>query len=146
MNLSDVKASVGDEASADDVEMTGVARLALLAAGWVAVALAFLGVFLPLLPTTPFLLAAAWAFAKSSRRMRTWLYGHPRFGRFLQDWRDQGAIPLRGKIAAIIGMTVAWVVVYMTVQYQWAPVVVGACLAGVGAYVASRPSPARNGR
>jgi len=131
------------EAPAEKIEPAPqpLIRLGLLAFGWAAVGLAVLGVFLPILPTTPFLLLAAWAFAKSSPRMRVWLYEHPRFGRFLQDWRDEGAIPLRGKIAAVVGMLAAWHIVFFTADKLWVPVLVGICLASVAAYVVSRPAP-----
>lgn len=119
------------------------ARLVLLGLGWLAVALALVGVFLPILPTTPFLLVAAWAFAKSSRRMRIWLYEHPRFGRFLQDWRTDGAIPLRGKLAAVGGMALAWHIVFFTADRVWVPAAVGVCLALVAIYVVTRPAPRR---
>ena len=127
--------------AADGVTDNPAVRLALLALGWVAVALAVLGVFLPVLPTTPFLLVAAWAFSKSSLGMRTWLYEHPRFGQFLRDWRTDGAIPLRGKIAAAVGMLAAWHVVYLTAEKRWVPVAVGACLVCVATYVLTRPAP-----
>lgn len=118
-------------------------RIFLLGLGWAAVALALAGVFLPVLPTTPFLLVAAWAFAKSSRRMRLWLYEHPRFGRFLQDWRADGAIPLRGKVAAVAGMAIAWHIVFFTSDKPWVTAAVGVCLALVALYVVTRPAPRR---
>lgn len=129
---------------ADDQEVRHPAlRVLLLGLGWAAVALALAGVFLPILPTTPFLLVAAWAFAKSSRRMRIWLYEHPRFGQFLQDWRADGAIPLRGKLAAVGGMLLAWHIVFFTAERPWVPAAVGACLALVAVYVVTRPAPRR---
>lgn len=69
--------------------------------GTIAVGLAILGVFLPLLPTTPFLLLASACYARGSKRMHAWLLGNKVFGRYLRDFEEGRGIPLRGKIAAI---------------------------------------------
>jgi uncharacterized membrane protein YbaN (DUF454 family) len=79
----------------------GPLRVLLLAAGFLFVGLATLGVFLPLLPTTPFLLLAAACFAKSSHRFYAMLLGNRIFGPLIRDWRDHRAIPLRAKLMAI---------------------------------------------
>lgn len=73
---------------------------------------AALGVILPLLPTVPFLLLAAFCFSKSSKRAHDWLFNHPTFGPHLQDWQAHGVIRLRTKyiatatIAATFGISV----------------------------------------
>lgn len=123
--------------------LPALARYALLALGGAATGLAALGVFLPVLPTTPFLLLAVWAFARASPRLHAWLYEHPRFGPFLRDWRDEGAIPRRAKVAAVLGMLLAWHIVFFTVANPWVPAAVGVCLGLVAAYVVSRPIPRR---
>jgi len=69
--------------------------------GTIAVALAILGVFLPLLPTTPFLLLASACYARGSKRMHAWLLGNKVFGAYLKDFEDGRGIPLRGKIVAL---------------------------------------------
>jgi uncharacterized protein len=69
--------------------------------GTIAVGLAILGVFLPLLPTTPFLLLASACYARGSKRMHAWLLGNKIFGRYLRDFEDGRGIPLRGKIVAV---------------------------------------------
>lgn len=79
-------------------------RLIYIILGSAAVLLGVIGIFLPLLPTTPFLLVAAWAFAKSSPRLESWLVTHPRLGRPLRDWRERGAIPARAKVVAVVAM------------------------------------------
>ena len=72
-----------------------------------------LGAVLPLLPTTPFLLVAVFAFAGSSDRWRAWLLSHRGFGPLIADWRDYRAIDRRAKslgvasMAALIGISVA---------------------------------------
>ncbi|WP_444452584.1 YbaN family protein [Rhodobacter capsulatus] len=73
--------------------------------GLIFTAVAFVGIFLPVLPTVPFLILAAAFFARSSERLEGWLMTHPRFGPMLRDWRDRGAIPLRGKVMALCGST-----------------------------------------
>ncbi len=76
-------------------------RYALLAIGWLSVALGVLGIFLPVLPTTPFLLLAAACFARSSPRFYRWLVEHPRLGPWIGDYLDGNGIPLKGKVYAI---------------------------------------------
>jgi uncharacterized membrane protein YbaN (DUF454 family) len=76
-------------------------RYALLAIGWLSVALGVIGIFLPVLPTTPFLLLAAACFARSSPRFYDWLVEHPRLGPWIRDYLDGNGIPLKGKVYAI---------------------------------------------
>lgn len=78
-----------------------ISRYLWLALGLLAVGLAFAGIFLPLLPTTPFLLLAAYAFARSSPRLQRWLHEHPVFGPLIENWRRNGAIDRRSKRVAI---------------------------------------------
>ena len=70
--------------------------------GCIAVVLAILGVFLPLLPTTPFLLLASACFMRGSDRMHRWLRHHPVFGEYLRNFEDKRALPLRAKILSIL--------------------------------------------
>lgn len=78
----------------------------------IALGLGVVGVFLPLVPTVPFLLLAAWCFSRSSPRLHNWLLRHPVFGPSIRDWRDSGAISRRGKrmasisIAAVFGLSI----------------------------------------
>ena len=68
--------------------------------GCLCFGLGVLGAFLPVLPTTPFMLVALWAFSLSSRRLETWLLSHPRFGPRLVAWRTCRAVPLPVKLTA----------------------------------------------
>ena len=85
-------------------------RLLLNALGAACVVLALLGVFLPLLPTTPFLLLASACFARGSVRMHNWLRTNRLFGRYLRDWEDGRGLPARGKAAILLLMwgSMAW--------------------------------------
>ncbi|REJ75619.1 MAG: DUF454 domain-containing protein [Acidobacteria bacterium] len=76
-------------------------RVVFLSLGLIAVGLGFLGVFLPLLPTTPFLLLAAFLFSKSSERLHDWLLNHRIFGKFIRDWREHRAIAPRAKVLSV---------------------------------------------
>lgn len=88
-------------------------RLIWVAAGLLSLGLGIVGVFLPLLPTVPFLLLAAFCFARSSERLLNWLLSHPRFGPAIIDWRERGAVSLRAKqlatfsVAVVFGISLA---------------------------------------
>ena len=85
------------------------ARLAWLSLGLALVGIGVVGIFVPLLPTTDFMILALPCFARSSPRLESWLLNHPRFGPGLRAWREQRAIPRHAKIASCIGMTVGFV-------------------------------------
>jgi uncharacterized membrane protein YbaN (DUF454 family) len=88
-------------------------RRVYLVLGFGFVALGFIGAFLPVLPTTPFLILAAACFARSSPRLENWLLNHPRFGPMLVAWRKHGAIPWKGKLAALAGASLGFVLFWI---------------------------------
>ncbi|WP_405241415.1 YbaN family protein [Lentisalinibacter salinarum] len=80
------------------------ARWAYLSAGWLGTGLGVVGAFLPVVPTTPFLLIALWGFGRSSPALERWLISHPRFGRTLREWQEYGAIATWIKVVALAGL------------------------------------------
>jgi len=83
-------------------------RHVYLVLGLACVTLGFAGVFLPVLPTTPFLILAAACFARSSPRLENWLLSHHRFGPLLCGWREHGAIPPKAKLLALAGTSIGF--------------------------------------
>jgi uncharacterized membrane protein YbaN (DUF454 family) len=79
-------------------------RLLWLTLGLVCLCLGIIGAFLPLLPTTSFLLVAAFSFARSSPRLHKWLMEHKVFGRLIEDWQIHRAISLKAKIVSLVSM------------------------------------------
>ncbi|RAI45780.1 YbaN family protein [Rhodoplanes roseus] len=117
-------------------------RALYLGLGCLMLVLGAIGAVLPLMPTTIFLIAAAWCFARSSPRLEAWLFEHPRFGPTLRAWRDDGAISTRSKLMACTGMTVGFVVFWASASPS--PLLAAGVAAGLAlcaAYVVSRPSP-----
>ncbi|AKJ06077.1 Hypothetical protein AA314_07703 [Archangium gephyra] len=100
-----------------------------------------LGAFLPVLPTTPFLLVALWAFSRSSRRFHHWLYTHPRFGPRLQEWDEHGTVPVPVKVSAVSAMAISFGLLAFVLRMKWYVLAAAGLLILVGAtYVLSRPS------
>ncbi|ASY60782.1 DUF454 family protein [Sinorhizobium sp. CCBAU 05631] len=115
-------------------------RAVLLGLGWAMVGLGLVGIFLPLLPTTPFLLLAAWLFGRSSPNLEKWLFDHPVFGQPLRDWREAGAISRGAKICAISLMATGFA--YFLFRSGPSPMVaavVAAIVLAVGVFIVSRP-------
>lgn len=115
-------------------------RWAYLFSGLCFVALGFAGIFLPVLPTTPFLILAAACFARSSKRLESWLLSHPSFGPLLQAWRTRQAIPRQAKRMALAGCVLGFILFLAAGPRDGFLVicVAGAMLAGV-IYVFTRP-------
>lgn len=116
-------------------------KLLWIVAGLTALALAIAGAILPLLPTTPFLLLAAFCFGRSSQRLHDWLLAHPTFGPTIAAWRREGAIPRRVKIVAYGTMAASWgLSVALSVPW-WALALQTGALLCVAGFIATRPVP-----
>jgi uncharacterized membrane protein YbaN (DUF454 family) len=118
-------------------------RWAYLLLAYLCVGLGLLGVLLPGLPTTPFLLVAVWAANRGSGRLHAWLTDHPRFGPLLRDWNEQGAVPRRAKGVGIALMALSWGVMLALTDGPLVPMTTGALFLLVGGYLVTRPAPRR---
>ncbi|ROH75916.1 DUF454 family protein [Lonsdalea populi] len=106
-------------------------RMILIVLGWLAVVLATLGVVLPLLPTTPFLLLAAWCFARSSPRFHYWLLHRSWFGGYLRHWQQHRALPPGVKAKAVMAIVATFAASIWMVNILWVRgllLVIMACL------------------
>jgi uncharacterized membrane protein YbaN (DUF454 family) len=115
-------------------------RLALLGLGYLCLALAAIGAVLPVMPTTVFLIIAAWAFGRASPRLRAKLLDNPRFGPTLRAWQEHGIIGPRAKRAALSAMALSWVLLALLVRDAKASAIAGFCLLAVALFIATRPS------
>jgi uncharacterized membrane protein YbaN (DUF454 family) len=102
--------------------------------------------FIPLMPTTVFLLVGAWALSKGSPEWRAKLIAHPRFGRALRDWEDGRRVSRRGKRLAALGMAVGWAIVVVWQGISPWTVGVGVLLAAIATWLWRRPEPRTDGQ
>ena len=107
--------------------------------GIISLGLGILGIFLPLLPTTPFLLLSAWLFSKSSDRLYHWLLNHRIFGDYIRSFKEDRAISLRIKIVALTTKWAAMLVAIFTVASGklWLQILLFAIAIGVSIHILS---------
>jgi uncharacterized membrane protein YbaN (DUF454 family) len=116
-----------------------VTRPFWVAGGVLALVLAVIGVFLPLLPTVPFLLLSAFCFARGSARLHAWLLGNRHFGPLIRDWQKRGAINRKAKIAATISMVASVLLANAFGVPKWLIGLQTATLLAVALFVWTRP-------
>lgn len=119
-----------------------VLRWILIGIGWISIAAGIIGIFLPLVPTVPFLLLALFCFSKSSERFHTWLVEHNRLGPLVRGYLSGGGMPLRAKLMAIGMIWVSFPVsVFLFVQALWLRIVLLSIAAGISFYLLCLPAP-----
>ena len=117
-------------------------RVLLQALAVVSLALAVLGVILPGLPTTPFVLLAAWAAARSSPWLAAWLERHRLFGPMIRDWQAGGRVSRRAKWSATVAM-LACAAIMGWLSPRWGALLGSVTMAAVGIWLWLRPEPQR---
>lgn len=110
-------------------------RLTLAVIGWLSIALGTLGIFLPLLPTTPFVLLASWCFARSSQRFHQWLTAHPQLGLIIDAFEHKQKLPVpirnRALLVSWAGLTISMCII----QQWWAYVLLTSIGTALTAYL-----------
>ena len=115
-------------------------KIILITIGWSCVGLAFVGTFVPGIPTTIFLIIALWAFAKSSKKFHSWLLNHKRFGPILQNWESHKVVPRKAKILMVIMQISAVIIFHYSLQNIYLTAILIITLVFVARYVLSLPS------
>ena len=114
-------------------------------AGLLAVALGVIGIVLPIMPTTPFLLVAAYCFDRGSPALHNWLINHRAFGPIIKSWRDHGAVPLLAKITAVVFMSAALAGGIYAGLPPWILVLQSVIFSTVAIFLITRPLPPVDG-
>ena len=119
-------------------------RIVWIALGHLALVTGTIGIFVPLLPTTPFVLLAAFCYSRGSERIHQWLLTHPRFGRIVSDWREHGVIRPRAKVISVILLVVSLSYPIVFRSFHWS-LKLGAGLMGLCSmtFILTRPSRPR---
>jgi uncharacterized membrane protein YbaN (DUF454 family) len=113
-------------------------RTLYMSGGFLALALGTVGIFLPLLPTVPFMILAAFFFARSSPALEAKLLDHKHFGPHIRRWRESGAISRRGKRAALIAFAFSVILALAFAPFPWLLIPSAAALIG-GTWIWTRP-------
>lgn len=122
-------------------DMAPIYRPFFVVAGFTSLALGVVGIFLPLLPTTPFLLLSAFCFSKGSPRWHAWLLSQPHLGPAIADWNRHGVIRPRAKVVclSLMGVTLVYTVGFATFPIYGRVAVLLIC-SWVAIFVGTRPS------
>lgn len=115
-------------------------RVCYLALGHIFVVLSIIGVVLPGMPTTVFLIGAAWAYGKSSKRFHDMIMNHPKYGKLVRNWQDHGIIPPIAKVMAGLMMALSVGICFYEADHWIWPSALAVLLATIYAYIVSRPS------
>lgn len=117
---------------------SGKAGFVILA--YISAGLGAIGVVLPLMPTTPFVLLAAFFASKGSPAFARWLEQHPSFGPVIRDWRRNRVIPAKAKMLACGMMVLSWSLLLIMGAAGMVLAISGLFLVGVASYLLTRPS------
>lgn len=116
-----------------------VVRFILIAVGCISLLLGIAGIFLPLLPTTPFVLLTAWCFYQSSEAFHAWLVQHRTFGPIIRDWQQRRAISRRSKIFALAMLGISLLGLHMSSVPVPAKAAVTGFLLAIATFIVTRP-------
>jgi uncharacterized protein len=106
-----------------------------------ALAVGLVGLALPVVPTVPFLIVAAWAASKGSPRLERYLLNHPSYGEHIRNWRECGAVPRRAKVFAITAMSISAIALQFMPVPQWLRLSAPIVMATIAVWLWTRPEP-----
>lgn len=120
---------------------TFVVRYLWITIGWLFFGIGITGLFLPILPCTPFMILATFCFSRGSQRLHLWILSLPRIGPMVRDWEEKGAIRPRAKVLSSITILggAAYPLLIMPMPI-WGRALFGVCICGVLLFIWSRPS------
>lgn len=124
--------------STDSAIQDGRGRLLYLALGWAFFGLGLIGVLLPVVPSTPFMILAVWAFSKSSKRFEHWLTHHRWFGPSIVRWKLYRVVPLQAKLLSWGAMSVTFTASIVSGKVPWWGLLGQGLLMGYGAWFIAR--------
>lgn len=113
-------------------------RVLVFLLGVTSLLLGLIGAFVPLLPTTPFLLLSAWCFLKSSKTAHSWLHRQPFISKTLKNWNEHRAISRQSKVLALLFISGSLVLIFLKVNHPVLKLSVSALLLGVCVFIISR--------
>jgi len=117
----------------------GSTRYLVIILGWLSVVLGVVGIFLPLLPTTPFILLAAWCFSRSSPLFHNWLVSHPKLGPIVDTWSNGEGLPIKVRNRIIIIMWASMILSMLLIAKLWSALLLGLIGASVTVYIMRKP-------
>ena len=114
-------------------------RVFLIIVGSLSLVLGIVGIFVPMLPTTPFLLLSAAAWVKASPKLYKWLMNHKLFGEYIRNYREHRAIPLRAKIISVslLWLTIGYCIFAVVDEWWWAQVLLAIVAIAVSWHILS---------
>ncbi len=116
-----------------------IVRFILIVVGSASLLLGVAGIFLPLLPTTPFVLLTAWCFYQSSETFHSWLVRHPTFAPIINDWRDRRAISRRSKLFALAMLGISLLGLHLSSAVLTVKIAVTVFLFAIATFIVTRP-------
>lgn len=117
----------------------GSTRYFVILLGWCSVSLGIVGIFLPLIPTTPFLLLAAWCFSRSSPTFHNWLMTHPKLGPIITTWNSGDGLPVKVRNRIILVMWASMILSMLIIGKLWSAVLLTAIGTSVTIYIMRKP-------
>lgn len=117
------------------------ARILFGLLAYVSLGIGLVAIVIPGLPTTEFILLAAWAATRSSPRLSAWLENHRLFGPILSNWRNGKIVARRAKVSATLSMLACSVIMLLTLKLAWPVFAAIGCMLVVNLWIWSRPEP-----